>query len=89
VSTPPEPDPFDELVIDESFAAGGPREESAEERVARARRIARENDRLRAAGEISDGSGKPGFRRMRRSAPWILVGAIVAGVIVLVAVLAR
>lgn len=89
MSTPPEPDPFDDLVIDEDFAAGGPREESAEERIARARRIARENDRLRAAGEISDGTGKPGRRRMRRTVPWIVVGALVAGVIVLVAVLAR
>lgn len=82
-------DPFDELELDDSFVQGGPREASAQERVAQAQRIARQNDRLRAAGEISDGVGKPGFRRRSRSLPWIVIGASVAAVIVLLAVLAR
>ena len=84
-----EPDPFDELVLNEDFVAGGPKEETAEERVARANRIARSNDRLRASGEISDGSGKPRFHRVRRSAPWIAIGAAVAIGIVVVALIAR
>ncbi len=82
-------DPFDELELDESFLQGGPKEASAEERVARAQRIARQNDRLRAAGEISDGTGKPGSRRRSRSLPWIVIGASVAAVIVLLALIAR
>ncbi len=82
-------DPFDELELDESFLQGGPKEASADERVAQARRIARQNDQLRAAGEISDGTGKPGFRRRSRSLPWIIIGASVAAVIVLLAVIAR
>lgn len=90
-----EPDPredldrLDELVLDDEFVSGGVTEASAEERVARARRIAHANDRLRAQGEIADGTGKPAYRRMRRSAPWIVIGAVVAGVIVVLALLAR
>jgi hypothetical protein len=84
-----EPDPFDELVLDEDFVTGGPKEETAEERIARAKRIARSNDRLRASGEISDGSGKPRFHRVRRSAPWIAIGAAIAVGIVVVALIAR
>jgi len=92
-----EPDPqdrddlerLDELVLDEDFVSGGVTEASAEERIAKAQRIARANDRLRAEGEIADGTGKPAYRRMRRSAPWIVIGAVVAGVIVVLALLAR
>lgn len=84
-----EPDPFDELVLDEHFVAGGAREAAADERIAKAQQIARSNDRLKAAGEISDGSGKPRYSRMRKSAPWIAIGAIVAATIVLVVVLVR
>ena len=80
---------LDELVLDEDFVSGGVAEASAEERIAQAQRIARANDRLRALGEIADGTGKPAFRRMRRSAPWIAIGAVVAGVIVVVALVAR
>lgn len=93
--TQPDPDELadlerlDSLVLDETFLEGAPKEASAEERVARANRIARGNDRLRAAGEIADGSGKPRYQRVRRSAPWILLGAIIAGVIVVVALVAR
>jgi len=85
---PTQPDPFDELRLDEDFLRGGPREGSADERVQAAQRIARANNRLRAAGEIADGSGKPGASRRRRALPWIAIGAGVAIVIVLVAVLA-
>jgi len=84
-----EPDPFDELVLDESFIADGPKEAAADERIAQAARIARSNDELKAAGEIADGSGKPRFHRMRKSAPWIAIGAIVAVAIVVVVLIVR
>ena len=84
-----EPDPFDELVLDEDFVAKGVPEAAADERLARMRNIARANDRLRASGEIADGSGKPRFHRTRRSAPWIVIGALVAVTIVVVAIIAR
>ena len=80
-----EPDPFDDIVLDEDFVTGGVKEPTAEERIEKARRIARSNDHLRAAGEISDGSGKPRFHRVRKSAPWIAIGAALAiGIVVLV-----
>ncbi len=84
-----EPDPFDELVLNEDFVSGGVKEPTADERIETAHRIARSNDRLRAAGEISDGSGKPRFHRARRSAPWIAIGVVVAVGIVVVALIAR
>lgn len=88
-ATPNEPDdPFDDLVLDDEFVAGGSREASADERVARMKRIARGNDRLRAAGEIADGSGKPG-RLGRKALPWIAIGATIAIVIVVIALVAR
>lgn len=83
------PDPFDDIVLDENFIAGGPREAAADERIAKASRIARGNDRLAAAGEIADGTGKPGYRRLRRSTPWIIIGVAVAVAIVAVALLVR
>lgn len=85
-------DPFDELddiVLDEDFIAGGAREEAGADRIAKARRVARANDRLRAEGEISDGTGKPRFHRIRKSIPWIVIGASIAIGIVVVAILAR
>jgi hypothetical protein len=84
-----EPDPFEELVLDEDFVAKGVPEAAADERIARMQSIARANDRLRASGEIADGSGKPRFHRARRSAPWIIIGAIVAVTIIVVAIIAR
>jgi hypothetical protein len=84
-----EPDPFDEIVLDEDFVTGGVREPTAEERIAKANRIARDNDRLRASGEISDGSGKPRFHRVRKSAPWVAIGAAVAIGIVVLVIIAR
>ena len=93
-SSPPEPDGNDDVpeipdfIPDEGFAASGPKEPSAEERAAQAARIARGNDRLRAAGQISDGTGKPAYRRGSKVAPWIGIGAAVAVLIVVIAVLA-
>jgi hypothetical protein len=84
-----EPDPFDELVLDESFIAGAPKEDTADERIAKAARIARGNDRLAAAGEIADGSGKPVYSSLRRSTPWIAIGVAAGALIVVVALLAR
>ncbi len=80
---------FDDLVIDESFLAGAPREESADERVARMRRIAQENDRLRQAGEIADGAGKPRYSRTARTVSWILIGSLAGGAIITAALLVR
>lgn len=90
----PDPDEFaeldriDELVLDEDFVKGGRTEASADERIAKAQRIARENTRLRKAGEIADGSGKPVFR-MRKRSVWLIAAAVTAGAIVLIALLAR
>lgn len=84
-----EPDPFDELVLDEDFVSSGVKEPTAEERVAKAQRIARANDELKASGEIADGSGKPRFHRVRRSAPWIAIGVVIAVAIVVIALIAR
>jgi ElaB/YqjD/DUF883 family membrane-anchored ribosome-binding protein len=84
-----EPDPFDELVLDDDFVAGGPKGAAADERIEKANRIARSNDRLKASGEIADGSGKPRFHRVRKSAPWIAIGVVVAVGILVVALIAR
>ncbi|MEI6362650.1 MAG: hypothetical protein WCP95_10995 [Actinomycetes bacterium] len=84
-----EPDPFDEIVLDENFVADGPKEATADERIAQASRIARSNDRLKAEGEIADGSGKPRFQRMRKSAPWIIIGAVVGAAIIVIVLIAR
>ena len=83
------PDPFDELVLDESFLQDAPREESAEERMTRMRRIAQENDRLRQAGEIADGAGKPRYSRTARTVSWILIGSLAGGAIITAALLVR
>jgi hypothetical protein len=84
-----EPDPFDDIVLDENFIAEGPKEAAADERIAKAARIARSNDRLKAEGEIADGSGKPRFHRIRKSAPWIAIGAIVGAAIIVIVLIAR
>lgn len=72
----------DAFVLDEDFIRGGRREATAEERLAQARRIARANDQLRAAGEIADGTGKPGRRPRRSWLVWTAAGAAI-GVLVL------
>ena len=84
-----EPDPFEEIVLDEDFVSGGVKEQTADERVEQAQRIARSNDRLRASGEISDGSGKPRFHRVRKSAPWIAIGAAIGIGIIVIVLIAR
>lgn len=73
----------DDLAID-----AAPKEPTAEERAAKAARIARENDRLKRAGQIADGSGKPVYRRSSRVAPWVGIGAAVAIVILVLAIVA-
>ena len=82
-------DPFEEIVLDDDFIAGGVKEPTAQERAARLRHIAAANDRLKAAGEISDGTGKPRFHAIRKSAPWIAIGAVIAVTIVVVVLIAR
>jgi len=74
-ASPPEPNGDDDLpeipdfIPEEGFLAAGPKEASAEERAAQAARIARGNDRLRAAGQIADGTGgrRPDRRRHRQA----------------------
>ncbi|MGA0209000.1 MAG: hypothetical protein ACO3LZ_03680 [Candidatus Nanopelagicales bacterium] len=73
----------DDFVIDAAL-----KEPTAEERATKAARIARENDRLRKAGQIADGSGKPVYRRASKLAPWVGIGAVVAIVIVVIALVA-
>ena len=79
---------FDEL-LDPEFLAKGPQEASADERIAQASRIARGNEQLKRQGEISDGVGKPKYGRVRKSAPWIVIGAVIAVTIVVYALVAR
>lgn len=93
-ASPPEPSGDDDIpeipdfIPEDGFLAAGPTEASAQERAEQAARIARGNDRLRAAGQIADGSGKPAYRRSSRLAPWVGIGAAVAVLIVVVALLA-
>lgn len=82
-------DPFDEVTLDDSFVARGAKESTAAERAERAARIAGGNDRLNAAGQIADGSGKPVFHRRRRSTPWIAIGVVGALAILAIALIAR
>lgn len=77
------------LSLDEDFIREGRREATAQERADRLARIGRANDELRRQGEIADGTGKPGARRMRRAVPWIALGAVSAVVIVVLALVAR
>jgi hypothetical protein len=76
---------FDEL-LDPIGHERAPREASAAERIAQARRIAQGNERLRREGQIADGSGKPAFRAKRTMFPWILVAAIIGIGITVIAV---
>ena len=70
-----EPDPFDEIVLDEDFVSSGVKEPTADERIEQARRIARSNDRLRASGEISDGSCAVTFPLCVANVRWFLKAA--------------
>ena len=79
---------FDEL-LDPEFLTKGPKEASAEERMAQASRIARGNEQLKRQGEISDGVGKPKYGRARKNAPWILIGAVIGVTIVVFALVLR
>ena len=79
---------FDEL-LDPEFLTKGPKEASAEERMAQASRIARGNEQLKRQGEISDGVGKPKYGRVRKNAPWILIGAVIGVTIVVFALVLR
>ena len=93
-TSPPEDprnNPGDEIpdFIPDDFAIeAAPKEPTAEERAAKAARIAQENDRLKKAGQIADGSGKPVYRRASKVAPWVGIGAAVAIVIIVVALVA-
>ena len=60
-TTPPEPngDEFSDVpdfIPEDEFLTTAPKEGTADERAAHAARIAQGNDKLRQAGEISDGS---------------------------------
>lgn len=88
------PDEFDidaeleQLVLDEDFVTKGHSEAAADERIAKAQRIARNNERLRREGEIADGTGKPKFQKRTRNT-LIIVAAVVAVAIVVIALIAR
>lgn len=86
-SSSPDPE-IPDFIPDDAFTSSGPREPSAAERAEKAARIAKENDRLRRAGLISDGTGKPVYQRSKKLAPWVGIGAAVAVVIIIVALLA-
>jgi hypothetical protein len=79
---------FDEL-LDPEFSSKGPKEASAQERIAQASRIAKANEALKRQGEISDGVGKPKYGHARKSAPWIVIGAVIGVTILAFALLAR
>ena len=83
-----EGDQIPDFIPDDFAIDAAPKELTAEERVAKAARIARENDRLKKAGQIADGSGKPVYRRASKVAPWVGIGAAVAIVIIVVALMA-
>lgn len=88
MTSPPNGEQVPDFIPDDFSLDAAPKEATAEERAAKAARIARENDRLRKAGQIADGSGKPAYRRASKVAPWIGIGACVAIAIVLIAVFA-
>ena len=67
-----------DFVPEDLLSDSAPVEASAEARAAEAARIAKANDRLRDAGQISDGSGKPVYRKAVKAVPWIVIGALVA-----------
>ena len=79
---------FDRL-LDPLTLPPAPKEASADERIAQAARIARGNERLKREGDISDGVGKPKFRSVRKSAPWIAIGLVIGITIVVLALVAR
>lgn len=81
-------DEIPDFIPDDFAIDAAPKEPTAEERAAKAARIARENDRLKNAGQIADGSGKPVYRRASKVAPWVAIGAAVAIVIIVVALVA-
>lgn len=84
-----EPSPDFDKLLDPSLLADAPKEASAQERIARASRIAQGNERLKREGEISDGVGKPKYERVRKTAPWIAIGIVTGITIVLLALVAR
>lgn len=91
-TSPPDGPDFDEdipdFIPDDFTVDAAPKEATAEERAAKAARIARENDRLKRSGQIADGSGKPVYQRASKVAPLVAIGAAVAIVIILVALFA-
>ena len=93
-TSPPEPngDEFPDVpdfIDEDEFLTAAPKEGTADERAAQAARIAQGNDRLRQAGEIADGSGKPVYRRSGKVVPWIGIGTAIAVLVVVVVLLVR
>ena len=95
MTTSPPEDPGDgvsgaipDFIPEDLAIDGAPKEPTAQARAEKVARIARENDRLRKAGQIADGSGKPAFGRSTKVAPWVAIGAAVAIVIVALALIA-
>lgn len=89
MADPTPDDELDDLVLDEDFINAGRREPSADERVSRAQRIARQNDHLKRQGEIADGSGKPVYQRASRRSRIIAIAAVCAvGIVVVTLIVA-
>lgn len=82
-------DKLAQLASDPAFVQGGPKEDSASLRAERYARIARGNDALSKAGEISNGTGKPVFHASRKRSFLIIGFSLVAVGIVVVALLVR
>ena len=92
-TSPPEPngDEFSDVpdfIPEDEFLTAAPKEGTADERAAQAARIAQGNDKLRQEGQISDGSGKPVYRRSGKVIPWIGIGTTIAVLVVVVVLLA-
>ena len=79
---------FDDLPpLDEEWVSkAAKREESAQDRAARLRRIASEHDRLQRQVEADRQRAATGSRRDARR-PWIIAGAIIAALVLVFIVL--
>lgn len=82
-SAPEEGGGFDDMppLDDEWIKKASKREQSAEDRAARLRRIAAEHERLQREAEADRQSAMQEYRRDRWR-PWIIVGAIIAVLVV-------
>lgn len=85
--TPPE-DPFDGLppLDDEWVSEAGRREQSAQQRAERYRRIAANHERIQRQQE-ADRRAEAASYRTQKAKPWIIAGVVVAAILVLVLII--